>query len=675
MKKNDHTEQSTQDKLVQLKANLKSMGRVAVAFSGGVDSTFLLKVAQDVLGDNVIAVTAKPYSFPDRELEEAKTFCREMGIRHFIFEFNEMEIDGFSENQPNRCYLCKREIFERIEEIAREQEISYIAEGSNMDDDGDYRPGLMAVSELGIKSPLRQAGLYKEEIRDLSKELELSTWEKPSFACLSSRFPYGEEIMAEKLSMIDRSEQLLFDKGFRQVRVRIHGRMARIEVSPEELEKLIEKDTREEIVSKLKSYGFAYVSIDLEGYRTGSMNESLREGTVKKDPEKLEKSYDFDTKVNRRGSASLKWDVLEHELPMWVADMDFQTAPEIREAVSKRAEHGIFGYMILPDAWYEAYQNWWQQYHGFRIEKEWLIFCTGVVPAISSAVRKLTTPGENVLIQTPVYNIFFNSIINNGRNVVESPLDYDNQKYSIDFGRLEKDLSDPQTSLMILCNPHNPVGKIWDRDTLAKIGELCARYHVTVLSDEIHCDLTAPELDYVPFASVSETCRDISITAIAPTKAFNLAGLQTAAIVVPDKTLRHKMWRALNTDEVAEPNAFAVDAAVAAFTKGRPWLEELRRYVQENKSFVQRFIQRELPQLSIVSMDATYLLWIDCSKLPGTSSEFARFLRETTGLYVSAGKEYGGNGNRFVRMNVACPREYVRDGMERLMQGVRRFPE
>lgn len=279
MKKYNHTEQSTHDKLVKLKANLKSMERVAVAFSGGVDSTFLLKVAQDVLGDNVIAVTAKPYSFPDRELDEAKTFCREMGIRHFIFEFDEMEIDGFSENQPNRCYLCKREIFERIEKIAQEQEIPYIVEGSNMDDNGDYRPGLTAVSELGIKSPLRQAGLYKDEIRDLSKELGLSTWEKPSFACLSSRVPYGEEIMAEKLSMIDRSEQLLFDKGFHQVRVRIHGRMARIEVLPEELEKLIETDTREEIVSKLKSYGFTYVSIDLEGYRTGSMNESLPERT------------------------------------------------------------------------------------------------------------------------------------------------------------------------------------------------------------------------------------------------------------------------------------------------------------------------------------------------------------------------------------------------------------
>ena len=234
--------------------------------------------------------------------------------------------------------------------------------------------------------------------------------------------------------------------------------------------------------------------------------------------------YDFDTKTDRRNSNSLKWDVLENELPMWVADMDFQTAPEIREAILDRAEHGIYGYTILPAAWYEAYQHWWQQYHGFRMEREWLIFCTGVVPAISSAVRKLTTPGENVLVQTPVYNTFFNSIGNNGRNVLESPLGYENGEYFIDFDRLEKDLSDPQTTMIILCNPHNPVGKIWEKETLERIGELCARYHVTVLSDEIHCDLTAPDLEYTPFASISETCRRISITAIAPTKAFNLAG-------------------------------------------------------------------------------------------------------------------------------------------------------
>jgi cystathionine beta-lyase len=210
---------------------------------------------------------------------------------------------------------------------------------------------------------------------------------------------------------------------------------------------------------------------------------------------------------------------------MWVADMDFETAPEIISAIQKRAGHGIFGYSIVPEEWYRAIMEWWERRHHFRVEKEWLIFCTGVVPAISSIVRKMTTVGENVLIQTPVYNIFFNSIVNNGRNVLESPLKYENGVYSIDFADLEEKLANPQTTMLLLCNPHNPIGKIWDRETLVKIGDLCRRYHVLVVSDEIHCDLTDPGKEYVPFASVSENCRDNSITCIATTKTFNLAAL------------------------------------------------------------------------------------------------------------------------------------------------------
>ena len=219
------------------------------------------------------------------------------------------------------------------------------------------------------------------------------------------------------------------------------------------------------------------------------------------------KKYDFDTPVNWRNTNSLKWDVDETELPMWVADMDFQTAPEIQTAVQNRASHGVFGYSVIPDEWHQAYTGWWLRWHGFDLEKDWLVFCTGVVPTISSAVRKLTTPAEKVLIQTPVYNIFFNSILNNGRQVLESGLNYDNGRYDIDFDDLERKLSDPQTSLMILCNPHNPVGKIWDRNTLDRIGELCWKHHVVVLSDEIHCDLTDPGTEYIPFESVSEKCR------------------------------------------------------------------------------------------------------------------------------------------------------------------------
>jgi uncharacterized protein len=265
----------TDKKLENLKAYLKELGSVAIAFSSGVDSTFLLKVAHEVLGDRVIAVTARSCSFPERELAEAKDFCEKEGIRHFICDSEELEIEGFSQNPPNRCYLCKRELFEKILVIAKEQGIEYVAEGSNTDDNGDYRPGLIAVKELEIKSPLRAADLNKNEIRELSKKLGLPTWEKQSFACLSSRFVYGETITEEKLRMVDRAEQLLLDMGFHQIRVRIHDRLARIEVMPEEFEKLIEKDNRERIVRELKSYGFTYVSMDLSGYRMGSMNETL----------------------------------------------------------------------------------------------------------------------------------------------------------------------------------------------------------------------------------------------------------------------------------------------------------------------------------------------------------------------------------------------------------------
>lgn len=380
--------------------------------------------------------------------------------------------------------------------------------------------------------------------------------------------------------------------------------------------------------------------------------------------------YDFDTVINRRGTDSLKWDVAQQELPMWVADMDFKAAPEIIEAIQKRVEQGIFGYSVIPDAWYQAYIGWWQNRHGFTMEKDWLIFCTGVIPAISSIVRKVTTVGENVLIQTPVYNVFRNSILNNGRHVLECPLKYDGTEYHMDFTELEKKLADPQTTLMLLCNPQNPAGKIWDRETLERVGELCHKHHVLVLSDEIHCDLTDPGCAYIPFASISEKCRENSITCIAPTKAFNLAGLHTAAVVVPNETLRHKVNRGLNTDEVAEPNAFAVAAAVAAFTEGGPWLDELREYIFENKCLVTEFVEKEIPQVKVVPSTAIYLLWIDCTHLLGGTTELAKFIREKTGLFLSVGSIYGGNGENFLRMNIACPRTTLSEGLDRLKQGI-----
>ena len=383
--------------------------------------------------------------------------------------------------------------------------------------------------------------------------------------------------------------------------------------------------------------------------------------------------YDFDTPINRRGTDALKWDVPNTDLPMWVADMDFAVAPEIVSALQKRLEHPIYGYAILPSAWREAYTGWWQARHGLSLDADALLFCSGVVPAISSIVRKLTDPGENVVIQTPVYNAFFPCIENHGCRALENPLRYENGAYSMDFDDLEKKLADPQTTVMILCNPHNPVGKIWNQETLARVGALCAQHGVTVISDEIHCDITAPGTAYVPFASVSETCRNVSVTCMAPTKCFNIAGLHTAAAYAPHPGLRQRVRRALATDCLNEPGTLAVAAAVAAFTQGGPWLDAMRAYVYENRRVAEEFMALHLPQVSCVSGQATYLMWLDIGRICGSSRLLADEIRSSTGLFLTAGAIYGKPGDGFFRLNIACPRSLLLDGLDRLRRGIEAF--
>lgn len=384
-------------------------------------------------------------------------------------------------------------------------------------------------------------------------------------------------------------------------------------------------------------------------------------------------NYNFDQIPDRKTTNSIKWDVAPNELPLWVADMDFDTAPQIKQAIIDRAQLGALGYADYNNQWRDAYIYWWKNRYNFEIHRDWLIFSTGVVPTISSVVRKITTPGENVLLLTPTYNIFYNSIVNNGRNPLECELIYDKaaNSYSIDFEDLEKKLSNNQTTLMILCNPQNPIGKIWNKEELERVGELCAKNNVVVLSDEIHCDITEPGKKYIPFASVNEICKNNCIMAVAPTKTFNIAGLSTSAIVVPNNQLFYKVWRGLNTDECGEPNAFAVQAAIAAYTKSEDWFTQAIEYIWANRTLATEYIEKNIPQLKVIKSDATYLMWIDISKTNMNGAEFAKRLRKETGLYISAGNAYGKGGENFIRINLATSKAIVEDALKRLKAAVK----
>lgn len=383
----------------------------------------------------------------------------------------------------------------------------------------------------------------------------------------------------------------------------------------------------------------------------------------------------FDEPTDRAAIHSVKWDVAPGELPMWVADMDFATAPVVQEALARRLANGTFGYSDIPAAFGETVAAWWQERHGVSFDPAHVIYASGVVPALSSIVRSLTNVAEKVLVQPPVYNIFYNSIVNNGRRVLESPLRYADGRYSIDFDDLEGKLSDPLCTLMILCNPHNPTGNLWTREELALLGELCARHRVVVVSDEIHCEIVRPGRGHVPFMTASETCCSLGVTCASPSKAFNTAGLHSAYVVIDDPLLRHRVVRGLNTDEVAEPNSFAIEATMAAYAGGAPWLDGLRTYIQGNKDVAAERIAREVPGVYAVPSDATYLLWLDCSELLGdrTAADLAAVLRRETGLVLSDGAIYGTGGERFLRMNLGTQRVRVMDGLDRFARGCALF--
>lgn len=384
--------------------------------------------------------------------------------------------------------------------------------------------------------------------------------------------------------------------------------------------------------------------------------------------------YNFDEIIPRRGTNCVKWDSMESDdvLPMWVADMDFHTAPAIVKALQQRVAHGIFGYTHVPDAYYEAVTNWFARRHQWQIQREWMIYIPGVVPALSAIIKALTVPGDKVLIQTPVYNCFFSSIRNNGCEIVTNPLLNANNTFTVNYDELEKKASDPKVKAMILCNPHNPAGRVWTREELTRIGEICIRHGVTVIADEIHCELVMPGHTYTPFASLSEEFLHHSVTCLSPSKAFNIAGLQIANIVCADAGMRAKIDKAVNINEVCDVNPFGVIGTIAAYNEGKEWLLQLLDYLHRNYMYMKTFCTERLPQFPISTLEGTYLVWMDCRALHMPSEELEQVLTREAKLRLNAGTMYGAEGEGFMRWNIACPQSVLSEGLKRFENFVTR---
>ena len=385
--------------------------------------------------------------------------------------------------------------------------------------------------------------------------------------------------------------------------------------------------------------------------------------------------YDFSRPTDRRGTDSYKWDSAPEAdiIPLWVADMDFETFPGITEALQRRVAHGIFGYTRVPETYYEAVCRWFEKRHGWHINREDIIYTSGVVPAVSAVIKALTLPGDQVIVQGPVYNCFFSSIRNNGCEMVSNSLIYNKEElhYEIDFDDFERKLAHERARLMLICNPHNPGGRVWTRDELTRVAELCRKYGVRVVSDEIHCELMLYDNEYVPFGSLPDELSRGSITCCSPSKAFNTAGLQIANIVCRDAEVRNRIDRAININEVCDVNPFGVIALQAAYSdEGYEWLTQLRKYISANYDLLLERFARELPKCKVMRMEGTYLAWIDCSELHISSYEIEEMLMHENKVWVNAGSMYGAEGAAFIRINMACTSELLNEGITRIVKGL-----
>ena len=373
--------------------------------------------------------------------------------------------------------------------------------------------------------------------------------------------------------------------------------------------------------------------------------------------------------MNRRGTNSVKWDEAKEEgvIPMWVADMDFKAAPCILEALKKRVDHGVFGYTMVPDSYYESIISWFERRHQWHIERDWIIYTSGVVPAISAIIKALTEPGDKVLVQTPVYNCFFSSIRNNGCTTAENALVRKGNSYEIDFDDFERQATDEKTKVFLLCNPHNPAGRVWTQEELSRMNDICLRHNVKVIADEIHCELVMPGHEFTPFAAVSKACQDNCITTNSPTKSFNIAGLQIANIITNNAEDRQKIDRAININEVCDVNPFGVIALQAAYNEGEDWINQLNVYLWENYQALKAFFKDNLPQLEVIDLEGTYLVWVNVRATGMTSNELTEKLLKEGKVFVNRGTMYDETtGEDYIRINIAMPRSLMLEGLKRM---------
>lgn len=378
--------------------------------------------------------------------------------------------------------------------------------------------------------------------------------------------------------------------------------------------------------------------------------------------------YDFDQIISRAGTHSVKWadPVREDEIPMWVADMDFATVPAVTQALARRAAHGIYGYTLPPASYYKATAEWFVRRHGWAVRPQWILPVTGVVPALAAILCAMAEKGDKVILQTPVYNCFFSVIKNYGCEALPNPLIYKNNRWSMDFEDLEKKAADPKAKILFLCNPHNPAGRVWSKEELKRLGEICLRHRVFVVADEIHCELVAPGIKYTPFASLDERFLKNSVTCTSPSKAFNLAGLQAANIFAADESVRESVRRGLDITETGGIGCFGVEGLIAAYRHGADWLDQLNAYLHENFLFLKDFFAKHLPKAAVAELEGTYLVWADCRYLQKPSAWLAAQLRKG-GVRVNPGSLYGADGEGFLRINIACPRTLLQTGLERMV--------